>query len=520
MSGSALTDRLTLLLINTPHPSRYRVVVEGVDLTAYFHFTNRRNRPPLDLGYVASMVHRSMGQNIGLALLEANARRLSVEETVREATKSEPDIVVLNTTAFDRWICPYPSIESPSLLLRALRSSLPDAKLVVIGPHVTVFPQRSMVDMPEADMCVIGEPEGPVSRLVSSLTEGEEVPEIAGTATRFGDEVRVNPPGPLGSLDDDPIPLYPIMPLDPYQRYGYYKSELYRFKGLSTFILSSRGCPFRCGFCALYVHRRGFRSRSPGNVVDEIEMLSKEHGVGIVRFQDPEFSIDRRRTVSMCEMLVERGIHVAWSAETRYSSVDPDLLQLMKRSGCYQLNYGLESGSQVVLDCIDKKQTVDEAEQAIGWTSEAGIHCSNNLIFGLPGEDPSTIGETLRFAEKMSVLPKVTFARASLSVPYPATTLYEMGVQDGKFEPISSWREFPRVLAASGQIRTAFKDIRQVAGAIRSCNNKLRQIQWAHTFGSTYWASPRYYRQVALPALLRRVGLRASWAAGSANPEM
>ncbi len=498
-----------MLFVNTPHPSSYPVRIDGLDLTQYFHFTNRRNRPPLDLAYAASMLRRGLGEGVDLALLEANAAQLSVEETARRIAAQRPDVVVLNTAAFDRWICPYPSVKVPAQLLDATRALLRNVTLVVIGPHVTVFPESAMQEMGSADIGVVGEPEAPVWELVAAIASGNEPLDIPGTVVRLGPrDVELNPPARTVDLDENPFPLYEIMPLSPYQKFGYYKSDLYSFQGLSTFILSSRGCPFGCAFCALYIHRRGFRSRSPGNVVDELELLYRDHGVRIVRFQDPEFSIDRARTARICEMIIERGIQIAWSAETRYSSVDADLLELMKRSGCYQLNYGLESASQEVLDRIGKKQTVEEAEQSIRWTSSAGIHASNNLLFGLPGESKDTIEATLEFAQRMSRLPRVTFARPSLSVPYPKTPLYEMGVEDGVFDPIDSWREFPTIIRASGQIRTEFKTMRDVLRGIRRFKARIRRVEWSSRYGRMFWLNPAYYSRVVAPALLKRLSSR------------
>jgi radical SAM superfamily enzyme YgiQ (UPF0313 family) len=278
---------------------------------------------------------------------------------------------------------------------------------------------------------------------------------------------------------------------------------LYHFPGLSTFILSSRGCPFSCGFCALYIHRRGFRARSPVNVVDEIELLVNEFGVGVLRFQDPEFSIDRRRTVRICETIIERGIEVAWSAETRYGSVDRDLLELMRDSGCYQLNYGLESASQRILDKVGKKQDVEEAEEAITRTSDIGIHASNNLIFGLPGETQQTLEETLRFTGRMWKLPRVSFARASLSVPYPETLIYDRGVEEGRFEPIHSWKEFSRVLKASGQIDTEFNNLNEVLYNIRMFNREIGRMNWVSSYGEYYWLNPLFIARVAAPGIIR-----------------
>ena len=455
------------------------------------------------------MIERTVGQAADLRLVEANALGLSIPKTALEVSKLHPDIVVVNTSPLDRWICPYPSIQQPKSLLDSIRQAVPSARLVVLGPHVTVFPESSMKEMSSADIGIVGEPDRPISEIVSSIVSGEEVSDIPGIVYRQDSgDLGVNQGKCMENLDENPIPLYSMMHLEPYQRFGYYTSDLYRFPGLSTFILSSRGCPFKCAFCSLYIHGNGFRARTADNVVDEIELLTNESGVGIVRFQDPEFSIDRKRAERICGMILERGIQVAWSAEIRYSSVDRDLLELMKESGCYQLNYGLESANQEILDKVGKKQDLGQAEEAIRWSSRIGIHASNNLIFGLPGENQATLDETLRFAERLWRLPKISFARASISIPYPNTPLYQMGIEDGLFEPISSWSEFPKVLRASGQIGTEFRNIKDVDRAIRTFNTKLRKIEWSSLYGKHFWLKPRYLTNVVLPGTRKRFKLR------------
>jgi len=482
-----------IAFINTPHPERYRILSEGRDISRYFHFVNRPNRPPIDLAYMAA-VARSVDDETELSLIEANSERMSVSEAAKSCALLSPEIVVVNTSAFDRWICPYPSLYQPSRLFDALRERLPEALLVAVGPHIGVFPETSMQEMPSADVGIMGEPEDAFRDILERTISGEGIAGVQGCVVRSGSSLEVSSARPpIKDLDSLPLPYYEMSPFSVYSRYGYIKSELYDFQDGSSFILGSRGCPYSCTYCALYIHGRRFRSRSPSSILDEIKILNSTYGIRVFRFQDPEFAVDTGRAMRICELLSDEGLGVRWSAEMRYDSADPELLEAMKSAGCYHISYGLESGSQKVLDAVNKRETVEGAEETIRATSRLGIHSSNNVLIGLPGESEDTVQETVDFVSRLSRLPRVTFARASLPVYYPETKLYSAGVQEGEYPAIERWADFGEVLSKSGLVLTEFETQEEVIAQVDRYDSVVRELTWANRYGERYALNPRFY---------------------------
>jgi len=475
---------------------------------------NRRNRVPLDLAYAASSIRRSCPE-ARLKIIDANATELSITEVAARVRSIQPDMVVANTSSFDRWICPYPSISEPIHLFRALEPLQRISVLVAIGPHSAALPRGTIEEIPVHAVTNV-EPEVPVSEIASRISEdprtspGDHLFEgIPGLTYRSERGEVIDQRGePIDDIDTLPFPAYDLLDLDVYQKYGYMKSEVVKFPGRATFLLASRGCPYRCSFCSLYLfgHRR--RTRTPENVIKEIRYLHDQHGVRVVRFQDPEFVLDRKWIERFCGMLIEEELKVRWSAQTRYDSVDRDLLGLMREAGCYHLNFGFESGSQAVLDAVEKRQSLQDVSETLRSASELGILSSNNVLIGLPGETTMTIRDTLGFIDRTIRLPFVSFAKASLPIAYPSTGLYRLGIEEGLFDPVERWSEFYPVLNKSGQIANEFRSSSEIADKARRFNSRIRKMTWRKEFGSLYMIKPGFFASM-IPRVIRAARGRA-----------
>ncbi len=176
-------------------------------------------------------------------------------------------------------------------------------------------------------------------------------------------------------------------------------------------VTSSRGCPFSCHFCASpKIWNRKIRYRSATNVVDEIEMLVREYGVKEIHFEDDNLTLKRSHIQGICEEILSRNIKVYWATPNgiRVDTVSDELLRLMKRSGCYSVAFGIESGSQEILDKIEKKTDLKIIRSAVEMAYRAGLITQAFIIFGLPGETEKTIQETINMVMKLP-LHKVQF---------------------------------------------------------------------------------------------------------------
>lgn len=167
-------------------------------------------------------------------------------------------------------------------------------------------------------------------------------------------------------------------------------------------VVSTRGCPFECSFCASpTLWEKRIRFRSPEKIVEEIELLVGRFGVREIHFEDDNLTLRRSHVEKICGLILEKGLDISWAAPNgvRADSLDRDLLELMKKSGCYFLSFGLESGNQSILDRAAKDVSLDTMERVIRETREAGIMTQGFFSFGLPGETEATINETIEFAK-------------------------------------------------------------------------------------------------------------------------
>jgi anaerobic magnesium-protoporphyrin IX monomethyl ester cyclase len=207
-----------------------------------------------------------------------------------------------------------------------------------------------------------------------------------------------------------------------------YDSRWYSAQGATTIpggILTSRGCPARCTFCANYVTGRGFRFRSAAHVVRELNAFHELTGAAFFPFWDDALTANLPRLRELCAAF-ERDIRfpLGWSAITRANMVTPDVLRAMKRGGCVAVNFGVESGDDGILRVIKKGVSTEHVVRALEWAKEIGLTTTCNFMLGFPQETPPALENTLRFLERIAPLTD-SFSTLGVVVPFPATPLYD-----------------------------------------------------------------------------------------------
>jgi anaerobic magnesium-protoporphyrin IX monomethyl ester cyclase len=281
--------------------------------------------------------------------------------------------------------------------------------LIVVGAHGSACPQ-AMLQRTGARGVVVGEPEEVLVRLVSekdwSLIRGVAYRGANGAAKLNGTAKPVDMsqlPGPAFDLVD-------------FSRYHY---ELLgdRFALFET----SRGCPYSCRFCLKVMFGSRVRFKPVDRLMNELDTAVTRFGVRTAYFIDLEFTLNRDRTVGICDALIERRYPLTWSCQTRADAVDSDLLTRMKKAGCCLIHFGVESGSGRVLRATDKKMDLATVEKGIRVTQEAGIDTACFFMFGFPGETRGDMEQTVSFAKRLNP----TYASFHVATPYPGTTLYE-----------------------------------------------------------------------------------------------
>jgi radical SAM superfamily enzyme YgiQ (UPF0313 family) len=317
-----------------------------------------------------------------------------------------------------------PTINSVVSVVKAVKECDGNITVVLGGAHATILPEETLKSVPEIDVIVRGEGEQTILELVKVLEEDpNSVNQIWGITCREGNSVRSNPlRPPILDLDTLPFPAFHLLPMGKYRLHPPFGRRTPVMP-----IITSRGCPYRCIFCSKAVFGKKYRSNSPAYIVDEIRFLKEKFGVKEVKFYDDVFTLDRKRVVALCMQLKEHGIDIPWSCETRVNLVNGELLKVMKDAGCYMIEYGVESGSQEILNSLKKDITLEKTTEAFKLTHEAGIETVAYFMLGSPQETSETIQETIEFAKKIDP----DFVQFSTTTPYPGTELYSLAVNEG-----------------------------------------------------------------------------------------
>jgi len=326
-----------------------------------------------------------------------------------------------------------PTINSAVGIVEKVKECDSNITVVLGGAHATILPEETLKSIPEIDVIVRGEGEQTTLELVKVLEKNpDSLNQVLGITCRERGSVRSNPLGPpVSDLDTLPFPAFHLLPIGKYRLHPPFGRQTPIMP-----IVTSRGCPYRCVFCSKAVFGKKYRSNSPIYIVNEILFLMENFGVKEVKFYDDVFTLDRKRIVALCMQLKERGVDIPWSCETRVNLVDSELLKVMKDTGCYMIDYGVESGNQRVLDSLKKDITLEQTIKAFELTRKAGIETVAYFMIGSPQETSETIQETVEFAKKLDP----DFVQFSITTPYPATELYSLALEDGRVP--EKWDEY------------------------------------------------------------------------------
>ncbi len=316
--------------------------------------------------------------------------------------------------------------ENDKKTISLLKDRFPDKIMVAGGPHPTVWKENCLKECEELDIVVCGEGEYTMKELVAALKSGGDLEKIAGIIWRRGGESRINSSRLyVEDLDGLPFPDRSLVDL------SRYIPTISVYKRLpSTTVIASRGCPYSCIFCHAI---KKVRFRDPDLILKELEDLVNKYGIRDVTFYDEIFALNQKNALKICEGIIERKLDLTWAANARPQGLGEMLLKKMKESGCWRLLFGIESGSQRVLDIMKKGIKINEIEEAIKLTRKFGIEAHGTFIFGTPGETFNNGLETIRFAQKLGL----DYAAFGSLAPLPGTEVYQMINDPGK-------NDFPR----------------------------------------------------------------------------
>lgn len=363
--------------------------------------------PALGLLHLAAMA-RAHGWEA--SIIESDAENLDEDAVVARIIERAPRYVGITLFTVGVW--------SAAKIATGVKAALPGTTVIVGGPHIASMGRETIERFACFDLAVVGEGEHALVELLRTLEGAGALAAIAGLIWRDGAAVRENARRPIPQdLDDLPMPAWDLLPGFPHA----YPAAIYDYpRGPVATIAASRGCPFHCKFCDTSTFGARVRAYSPAKVVDMIEHLHARWGVRHVLFVDDLFLASRTRVSDFCERLLATGLRISWTCTARVDTVKPDILALMKRAGCWEISFGLETGSNELLEKMDKAARVERSEQAVGWAHDAGIRTKGLFMLGYPGETPETIRATRDFVRRipMDIMNLTKFT------PYPGSPIY------------------------------------------------------------------------------------------------
>lgn len=379
--------------------------------------------PPLGLTILAAVIRKN---NIPVTILDAAVLSLSYEQAAERIIKERPGYVGFTAVTV--------SIHKAAKLAEMIKSIDPGIITLIGGPHLTAIPEETMDFFPAFDIGVVGEGELTIIRLLESLEKKRPLEGSPGLIFRKnGKIVNTGRAELIDNLDTLPRDAWDLLPGFPLT----YKSSVHKLgRWPTTSLISSRGCPFQCRFCDNSMFGRRIRGYSADYLLKTIKYLQKNYGIKDIFFNDDNFIVLKNRLIEFCGLLQQERIDLTWGCYGRVDNIpDIQLLKTMKKAGCWRISFGLESGSQEVLDFYRKNETLEQMEKAISWTREVGIRSKGFFMFGNFLETKETLRQTIKFAKRI----KLDDFHVTFLTPLPGTEIYDIADKYGTFE--RDWRK-------------------------------------------------------------------------------
>jgi anaerobic magnesium-protoporphyrin IX monomethyl ester cyclase len=359
---------------------------------------------PLGIGYLAAVLEED---GYAVDVIDCQVQQHTTGELERELTRIQPDVIGITSTTL--------TYKSATDIVQTAKKACPKSLIIMGGPHVTVLDEQTLNEQSEVDIIVRGEGERTLLEIADLVTQSrmKDLNQIAGiTFRKNGQTVQTVDRPFIQNIDELPYPAFKHFEVSKYRIFG--KTYLP--------VITSRGCPFQCTFClASKMCGRGFRARSPKNVVDELEFLQDNYGADSFSFYDDTFTFDRKRARDICKEMKSRKVNLQWDCRTRVDRISKEDLVVLRNANCQLIHFGVESGSQKMLNLMKKGTTVEQNARAIKWAKEAGISVAISVVVGYPGETPELLQETLNFIYKT----RPDYVYMCVAIPYPGTEMYD-----------------------------------------------------------------------------------------------
>jgi len=417
---------MRILLINPPSKN------EILSCNPDFINQERGYTPPLGLLYVAGYLEQF--PDFEVSVLDCQVEEINYSKLPAFIEKKKPDIIGITAMTF--------TLTDALKVVKIAKEVNPQIKIVLGGPHPHIYPKET-INLPGVDYLILGEGEVAFFELLNHLKKGNNIPpsHIKGLVFKVnGEIVQTGFREPIMNLDILP---FPARHLTPYHKY----SSILAKKNPVTTMITSRGCPYRCIFCDRPNLGKVFRARSAENVVREM-IECKKMGINEILIYDDTFTVNRQRVLDICQEIQKRNLNIAWDIRARVDTVDKEVLKALKKAGCQRIHYGVEGGTQKILNILRKGITLEQVEEAFELTKKIGIRTLGYFMIGNPTETKEDVLATINFAKKLNP----DFVQITITAPLPATDLYKLALEE-KILPDDYMQKFAENPTADFKLR-------------------------------------------------------------------
>lgn len=394
--------------------------------TVYFEDpTVPANTPPLGLAYIASFLEKNgYSPKIIDAVSENGAKKrenkesivygLTDEEIKEEILNFKPDIVGIS--------CAYTAYAGDAhRMAKIVKEYKKDVPVVFGGAHSSIFPKLTLKDK-NVDVVALGEGEIVFLNLVKRLNKDNFFKTLGIIYKEKNKIIKNKSQKFIQDLDSIPFPAWHLLPMKTYIERS---DASYAMRKPGMVMVSSRGCPGKCIYCSIHaVWGNSWRGRSPKSVVDEMEKLSRDYGVREFYFMDDSMGVSKLRLKNICKDIINRELDIRWTTPNGIAhwSLDEEILDLMKKAGCYRITFGIESGNQKMRRFIGKPYPLSQAKDMIDYANKIGMWTICTNILGFPEETRQEMQDTIDFAIRSNT----DLAIFYLLCPHPGTKAYEI----------------------------------------------------------------------------------------------
>lgn len=404
---------------------------------------------PFFLAYSAAWLRR---EGFEVTALDCVALGMGVEALAEAARKEKPDLVFFETAT--------PTITYDLDTARRLKAAAPGARLILGGPHTTVYDEDALKAVPEVEFIVRGEYEEALVELAKALRGGSDPAGVAGITFRGPDGApRSTGRRPLvDPLDKLPMPAYDLFPSNAAPDPGAYWDGFCQHRP-AVQMHASRGCPYKCDFClwnqVMYGNGR-YRTFSPERLVEEAALLHERYGAKEIYFDDDDFTINAAHVRAIAEGLLARGLKLKWSCMGDAINMTPDLLALMAKSGCVGIKFGVETGSERVIKKLGKPVDLRKVRELVRLCASHGIKTHATFTLGLAEDDQESLVETIAFLEDFDC----DTIQVSVCTPLPGTRFFATAEREDLLKT-KDWEKYDG--KAGDVVRHRSLDLEQVA---------------------------------------------------------